>query len=343
MAVTLKKIAELAGVSIGTVDRALNHRKGVNKEVAERIREIADSLGYAPNIAAKALVMRRKALKIGVIIHTVKHPFFEEVYRGVIDASKEIKDYGVSVIVKYGMGFDVDNQLQLIEELVADGISGLAIVPLHDERIIKRIESLQQDGIEVALMVSDEPADCLASVSCDPYKVGKTACGLVNLMAGGQCKLLYATAPLGILNNIERLRGLKDTITEKYNGIELKAVCELPNDNLRTYAESLRILNGQKDIDVIIGAVGYYDGFLRAIEESSLYGKVRVVALDQSAPVLKGMAKGLVAATIIQHPYLQGKRVIDTIFQKIAMGKAPETGKLLIENDIRIRENIAGI
>lgn len=340
MSITVKKIAELVGVSVGTVDRALNNRKGVNKEVAERIREIAASLGYAPNIAAKALVTRRKALKIGVIIHTVKHPFFEEVYRGVADAASEIEDYGVSVIVKYGKGFDVNNQLQLIEELVADGINGLAIVPLHDDRIIRRIEALQREGIEVALMVSDEPAECLVSVSCDPYKVGKTACGLVNLMTQGKCNLLYATAPLGIQNNIERLHGLKDAIAEAYPDIRLAEVCELPNDNLKTYAQGLKVLESRSDIDVVIAAVGYYEGFLRAIQDSPLFGKVRVIALDQSKPVVEGLDSGLVAATVIQHPYLQGKRVIDIIFQKIAMGKAPDTKKLFIENNIRIRESI---
>ncbi|MEG1525576.1 MAG: LacI family DNA-binding transcriptional regulator [Clostridia bacterium] len=340
MKVTVKKIAELAGVSIGTVDRALNNRKGVNKEVADRIRNIAESLGYAPNIAAKALVTRRKALKIGVIIHTAKHPFFEEVYHGVMDAAEEIKDYGVSVIVKYGKGFDVEDQLQLIEELVADDISGLAIVPLHDERIRKRIEALQQSGIEVALMVSDEPAECLASVSCDPYKVGRTACGLVNLMTTGQCNLLFATAPLRILNNIERLRGIEDSIREKYNNISLKSVCELPNDQLRIYSEGLKALQEQRDINVIIAAVGYYEGFFQAVVDSSLCDQVRVIAMDQSRPVIRGLQSGLVAATVIQHPYVQGKRVIDIIFQKIAMGKGPELKKIYIENDIRIFENV---
>ena len=46
MAVTLKQIAELAGVSRGTVDRALYNRGRVKPEVADRIRKIADDLGY---------------------------------------------------------------------------------------------------------------------------------------------------------------------------------------------------------------------------------------------------------------------------------------------------------
>ena len=51
MAVTLKQIAELAGVSRGTVDRALYNRGRVKPEVADRIRKIADDLGYQPNRA----------------------------------------------------------------------------------------------------------------------------------------------------------------------------------------------------------------------------------------------------------------------------------------------------
>lgn len=48
MAGTIKEIAEKAGVSRGTVDRALNNRGRVNPEVAERIFEIAREMNYQP-------------------------------------------------------------------------------------------------------------------------------------------------------------------------------------------------------------------------------------------------------------------------------------------------------
>ena len=46
MAVTIQQIAERAGVSRGTVDRALNHRGRINPEVAEKICRLADEMGY---------------------------------------------------------------------------------------------------------------------------------------------------------------------------------------------------------------------------------------------------------------------------------------------------------
>ena len=51
MRVTLNQIAEAAGVSRGTVDRALNHRGRINPEVAERILRIAKEMGYRRNLA----------------------------------------------------------------------------------------------------------------------------------------------------------------------------------------------------------------------------------------------------------------------------------------------------
>ena len=74
MAVTAQKIAELAGVSRGTVDRALHNRGRVNPEVAARIRKIADELGYKPNIVGQALVRSKRGARIGVILQSIETP-----------------------------------------------------------------------------------------------------------------------------------------------------------------------------------------------------------------------------------------------------------------------------
>ena len=52
---TIRQIAQLAGVSRGTVDRVLNNRAGVNPETAARVRRIAEEVGYQPNIAGQQL------------------------------------------------------------------------------------------------------------------------------------------------------------------------------------------------------------------------------------------------------------------------------------------------
>lgn len=59
MGVTLQQIAEKAGVSRGTVDRALNDRGRIKPEVAEKIKKIAEEMGYQPNRAGRALAMTK--------------------------------------------------------------------------------------------------------------------------------------------------------------------------------------------------------------------------------------------------------------------------------------------
>lgn len=60
MAVTAQQIADLAGVSRGTVDRALHNRGRVSPEVKEKIQKIAAELGYKPNLIGQALVRTRR-------------------------------------------------------------------------------------------------------------------------------------------------------------------------------------------------------------------------------------------------------------------------------------------
>ena len=73
---TMKQIAELAGVSRGTVDRVLNNRGEVNQETAKRILDIANSLNYVPNKTAKLLSVRKTDLKLAYILFDPKKMCF---------------------------------------------------------------------------------------------------------------------------------------------------------------------------------------------------------------------------------------------------------------------------
>ena len=93
MKTTLKDIADMAGVSPGTVDRALHNRGRVNPEVAERIRKLARELGYKPNAIAKGLSRRKDNLRITIILHIKKtNTFFDDVLVGIKQGYDELVD-----------------------------------------------------------------------------------------------------------------------------------------------------------------------------------------------------------------------------------------------------------
>ena len=90
MAITLQQIADLAGVSRGTVDRALNNRGRIKPEVEQRIKKIAKDVGYKPSRAGRALAMAKKNIKIGVILQLAQTPFMKDVLIGLKAGKNEI-------------------------------------------------------------------------------------------------------------------------------------------------------------------------------------------------------------------------------------------------------------
>ena len=74
MAVTLAEIAALAGVSRGTVDRALNDRGRVDPKVAARVRRIAAERGYRPNRAGRMLARAKNPIRIFPVPTAKHHP-----------------------------------------------------------------------------------------------------------------------------------------------------------------------------------------------------------------------------------------------------------------------------
>jgi LacI family transcriptional regulator, galactose operon repressor len=87
---TIKELARLSGVSVGTVSRALNGYTDVSSETRERVMRLAEELDYTPTAAARTLVTERSHV-IGVFLETgeghpdVRHPFFHEVLAGLKD------------------------------------------------------------------------------------------------------------------------------------------------------------------------------------------------------------------------------------------------------------------
>ena len=151
---TIKQIAELAGVSRGTVDRVLNNRGSVNANTAARVREIAEKLNYKPNKAGLMLAAQKKNLKIGVILFSDSNPFFREVLEGVNAKAKELSAYNFTVLIRQ-VPFDETEQFNTMEALLAEGINGLVIAPFNSLYIAAEIDRLTEMKIPVITVNTD--------------------------------------------------------------------------------------------------------------------------------------------------------------------------------------------
>lgn len=135
MSVTSKQIAELAGVSRGTVDRALHNRGRVKPEVAERIRKIAAELEYQPNVIGRALVKTAQDYKLGMILQSMETPTMQVVNQGAEQAALELKAAGVELEIRRINRLDTAAVLDYIDELLLDGVRGFALSPSYEPEI----------------------------------------------------------------------------------------------------------------------------------------------------------------------------------------------------------------
>ena len=192
MAVTLAEIAALAGVSRGTVDRALNDRGRVDPKVAARVRRIAAERGYRPNRAGRMLARAKNPIRIGVIVQSVETMFMHTVFEEIERASAHFTTTGAEVLVRPLEGVDAQQQLDVIDELLEAGVQGIALSPAEDERVRARIQELSE-RMPVVTFNSDLPdSGRLCYVGVDNFACGRMSAGLMDLLLAG---LAYKACP----------------------------------------------------------------------------------------------------------------------------------------------------
>ncbi len=87
MAINTKEIAAICGVSLGTVDRALNNRSGINPETKRKILKVAQSMGYRKHLLARSLVTGR-TMTLGLVIFDLKNRFFSQLVNAIEEKAR---------------------------------------------------------------------------------------------------------------------------------------------------------------------------------------------------------------------------------------------------------------
>jgi LacI family transcriptional regulator len=124
--ISTNKIAEICGVSQGTVDRALNNRSGINPKTKEKILRVAKEYGYHPNIHARAIA-GGKTMLIGVIVFDLNNRYFTEF---ITCFEKLCSSSGYSIITMF-TDKDPKREVECIKTLYDMAVDGIVICPIN--------------------------------------------------------------------------------------------------------------------------------------------------------------------------------------------------------------------
>ncbi len=124
MTVTLAELARAAGVSISTVSRALaNGKYPLKKETRQRIFDLAEEIGYKPNLLARSLQSSRSHL-VGVIVDRMQSPFAAATLQGIQDG---LRNAGYSISIAYS-NRDQDLAKEAIYSFYSHQVAGIVIL-----------------------------------------------------------------------------------------------------------------------------------------------------------------------------------------------------------------------
>lgn len=314
LAITAKEIAALAGVSRGTVDRALKNRPRISRDTKERILKIAEQYNYKPNLIGKALVSSGQKVGVAVILTSVGNPFFDDVKNGIFAAVKAYEDYGIEINLTELKGYNPEELISALEN-IQDGIENLIITPVDDEKLKGKLQELVEKGINVVLLSSDiDVKGKLSFVGCDCLRSGKIAGRMVGLLSEGHARLCIVTGSTLHPGHRWRVEGVSSVVRE-YSDIKIVDVIENNDDNETAYLAMKAALNRNGDIDFVCITAGGVQGTLKAIEEDGR--KIKVCSFDDIPATKEAMKNGKILVTICQQPYEQGYNAVKSIFDKV--------------------------
>lgn len=342
MAGTIQQIADLAGVSRGTVDRALNGRGRIKPEVAENIKKIAQELGYRSSRVGTGTKKIGRSLKIGIITQLSKSSFMIQVNQGIAHAAAELQERGVELLIRDSVSVDEREQLHALDELMKQNVDGLAIMPVECDSIRTKINQIiEEKHIPVVTFNSDivgTKRRCFLGL--DNRRSGYTAAGLMGMLTRGGGKILIITGYFTNSVNSLRVEGFIEEMKKSFPGMELLGVQSSFDEAAEVEKIIQSTLSMVPDLSGIFVASGGQAGVRHAFEKLKLPKRPYVIIYDKTPKNEKALLEGDVDFLIDQEGFEQGYRTPFMLYDMIARGMEPEKEYVYTDIEIKTRYNL---
>lgn len=340
---TIQMVADLAGVSRGTVDRVLNGRSYVSAQVRQRVLDAIQETGYVSCRAhhQQALLAASEPLTLGVLLPNWENQFRSEVEQGIRMAREELEDAGVRVLVRRCCTDLPGEALELLEELVKEGAVGLSICTLNDRAVEERVAELVDSGIPCITFNSDLPnSHRICFVGQDVYQTGRVAAELMGKSVASGARILATVGNQKFDGHQKRLRGFLDRMEELGFRRQDILVRETFNDYSTTVQVVAETLTEYPDLAGIYMANLSVSGCAEAVRAAGRTGQVRVICHDINEGIRQLLLGGGVDYTIPQDFVQQGYAPVMLLKDLLRKGKMENSPRFTSQIGILCRENL---
>jgi DNA-binding LacI/PurR family transcriptional regulator len=198
-------VARLANVSIATVSRTINRISTVNPQIAKRVWEVIEKLGYFPNTQARALGSGRSRL-FGLIVSETVNPFFPELIRGFEDIAV---DHGYEILVSSANG-DPQRMALCIRRMLERRADGVAVMTFGGEEPL--LEQLSERKVPLVFVDVGPKGPGISLLKVDYHNGIRQA--VQHLAALGHRDIAFVTGPQELHSAHSRLSAFSRSLQE---------------------------------------------------------------------------------------------------------------------------------
>jgi DNA-binding LacI/PurR family transcriptional regulator len=329
----MKKIAELAGVSLGTVSHVLNGTARVREPLRKRVLDAVRATGYQPSQLARGL-RRDKTNILAMIIPDILNPFFPGVVRGAEDVAFA-NGYR---LVLCNTDNDHSKEVMHLNALRTYLPSGLIVIPSDFSDLTAQTESYRRAG--AAVVCIDRLPRNWNGDSVTINNVEGAYHAAAYLIRLGHRQLAVISGPLHLTNAQDRLKGFRRAL--KQAGIE-----EIPGyaqeatfDRAGGYAKTKVLLKMARRPTAILACNDLIAlGALMAIREEKLHcpDDISLVGFD-GLDLTETTSPQL--SSVYQSPYQLGATAAQLALDRVAQKDAP-VKHIVLKTELRVRDSVA--
>lgn len=322
MAVTIQKIAELSGVSRGTVDRVLHGRPNVNPMIREKVVRAAEKLGYQPPVPPKSADCKQAAI---LIPQWTDGYFNRQIVSGIRKALRYIADPAFVLTEQPLRTMTMQELLRAMDEQIRSGVDGLIIRAENTPEVRAAIEQAVQQGVTVITYDADVPhSGRLCHAGQDLVRAGAIAAGVMARLIRPPEHVLIVTGNLRMEAHKGRVDGFCRRLLElgfsedAYRVIETNEMPELTGELVA------QALQADSRLHAVYMACQPLSGCIAGIRKARRTTRPHIVCNDLTPTAKRYLREGTVDFVIGQSFSQESFHAVLAMYQMLLRGVQPK-------------------
>lgn len=340
MAVTLKEIAQKAGVSIGTVSRVVKKKPGVSPETRRKIEQICTELNYTSNSAGRSLFLKKTKNVVAVIISHRNNTFSQELIRGFKENETIGTEYNVFFEYFLVSQASEHEMLSVLESVFSlENLKGIIIRTSSSEEIKEKISTLNTNHIPIITCVTDITGiERLCFVGSDNHAEGRLAAGMLKVIHKNNVHVGLVYGSLKRLAQKQKVDSFLSTIEESFGAGAVAFQLEI-TDQTRIYKETYKqlMLNEVNSLFILTDV----DPVALAVRNSGIADKNQQFVsftFTTRANAKRLFTEGLIQFAISQNAYESSLTAINMMISHL-LGTPLNEKECIVPSEILLPEN----